>query len=296
MGDRQSNQVWFNFLASWLHVDDKSIATTWQGFIVLDYSLEDYKNCLDYGLKIGVNIEGVYVSGGFQGGSCDGLLNEMGGEVPHFIKYTAVCRICSVWYQTHELMLKLWSHSVSLQRTQRMAAWWRTLLLLWGVEVVNPSLLWCLKSFPPRSWWGCGARAYDLTLTSFAQQWVSLSFTKFCDFSHLSIFVCVHVVYKSPVHSAQINMSLISSFIVHHLICYNKSVYCEFDLTNWCRNIFKRVVVPALAQLQRGKVQLRWSILNRKICQIAAVPNTTRPPCSNTVKFQHLWCFPDGSI
>lgn len=47
----------------------------------LDYSLEDYKNCVQAGLNVGANINGVYVSVGAKGGSCDGLLNEMGGEV-----------------------------------------------------------------------------------------------------------------------------------------------------------------------------------------------------------------------
>ncbi|XP_037537952.1 complement component C8 beta chain, partial [Nematolebias whitei] len=45
-----------------------------------DYSLEDYKNCVQAGLNIGANIDGIYVSLGAQGGSCDGLLNEMGED------------------------------------------------------------------------------------------------------------------------------------------------------------------------------------------------------------------------
>lgn len=51
-------------------------------FAFLDYSLEDYKKCAQAGLKLGANIYGVYVSAGVHGGSCNGLLNEMGGEVP----------------------------------------------------------------------------------------------------------------------------------------------------------------------------------------------------------------------
>lgn len=47
---------------------------------ILDYSLEAYKNCLQIGLKVGANIKGVYVTVGVEGGGCDGLLNEMGGE------------------------------------------------------------------------------------------------------------------------------------------------------------------------------------------------------------------------
>nr|XP_029136025.1 complement component C8 beta chain isoform X1 [Labrus bergylta] len=45
-----------------------------------DYSLEDYKRCTQSGLKVGANIYGVYVSAGISGGSCNGLLNEMGED------------------------------------------------------------------------------------------------------------------------------------------------------------------------------------------------------------------------
>ncbi|KAM3866055.1 complement component C8 beta chain [Diretmus argenteus] len=45
-----------------------------------DYSLDDYMVCVQEGLKVGANIEGVYVSLGGQGGGCDGLLNEMGED------------------------------------------------------------------------------------------------------------------------------------------------------------------------------------------------------------------------
>ncbi|CAG5897058.1 unnamed protein product [Menidia menidia] len=45
-----------------------------------DYSLEDYKNCVQAGIKAGANIYGVYVSVSAEGGSCDGLLNEMGED------------------------------------------------------------------------------------------------------------------------------------------------------------------------------------------------------------------------
>ncbi|KAG8013954.1 Complement component C8 beta chain, partial [Nibea albiflora] len=48
-----------------------------------DYSLEDYKHCVQAGLKVGANIYGVYVSVAGQGGSCDGLLNEMGKDTKH---------------------------------------------------------------------------------------------------------------------------------------------------------------------------------------------------------------------
>ncbi|XP_071347823.1 complement component C8 beta chain isoform X2 [Trachinotus anak] len=45
-----------------------------------DYSLDDYKSCTQAGLKVGANIQGVYLSLGVHGGSCDGLLNEMGED------------------------------------------------------------------------------------------------------------------------------------------------------------------------------------------------------------------------
>ena len=44
------------------------------------YDLTDTKRCVEAGLKLGVNIKGVYVSVGASGGSCKGLLTEMGGE------------------------------------------------------------------------------------------------------------------------------------------------------------------------------------------------------------------------
>ncbi|KAK9538853.1 hypothetical protein VZT92_004000 [Zoarces viviparus] len=48
-----------------------------------DYSLDDYKRCTQSGLKIGANINGVYVAVGFHGGSCDGVLNEIGEDTVH---------------------------------------------------------------------------------------------------------------------------------------------------------------------------------------------------------------------
>ncbi|KAJ8357302.1 hypothetical protein SKAU_G00200960 [Synaphobranchus kaupii] len=42
------------------------------------YSLSDVKECVQAGLKIGANIQGVYVSLGGEGGSCDALLEELG--------------------------------------------------------------------------------------------------------------------------------------------------------------------------------------------------------------------------
>ncbi|XP_059199809.1 complement component C8 beta chain [Centropristis striata] len=48
-----------------------------------DYTLDDYKKCTSAGLKVGANIYGVYVSAGVHGGSCNGLLNEMGENTAH---------------------------------------------------------------------------------------------------------------------------------------------------------------------------------------------------------------------
>ncbi|XP_031710750.1 complement component C8 beta chain-like [Anarrhichthys ocellatus] len=48
-----------------------------------DYSLDDYKSCTQSGLKVGANIYGVYVAVGFHGGSCDGVLNEIGEDTVH---------------------------------------------------------------------------------------------------------------------------------------------------------------------------------------------------------------------
>lgn len=45
-----------------------------------DYKLDDYKNCVQVGIRVGANIKGVYVTGGLEGGGCDGLLNEMGDD------------------------------------------------------------------------------------------------------------------------------------------------------------------------------------------------------------------------
>ncbi|XP_014886394.1 complement component C8 beta chain [Poecilia latipinna] len=45
-----------------------------------DYNLDQYKSCLQVGFKIGVTIYGVPVSLGAGGGSCAGLLNEMGED------------------------------------------------------------------------------------------------------------------------------------------------------------------------------------------------------------------------
>ncbi|XP_070774943.1 uncharacterized protein [Enoplosus armatus] len=48
-----------------------------------DYSLDDYKHCVQAGIKAGANIDGVYLSLGYQGGACAGMLNEMGADTLH---------------------------------------------------------------------------------------------------------------------------------------------------------------------------------------------------------------------
>ncbi|XP_072543713.1 complement component C8 beta chain [Salminus brasiliensis] len=42
------------------------------------YSLDDVKRCIEMGFKFGINIKGVYVSGGMSAGGCSGLLKEIG--------------------------------------------------------------------------------------------------------------------------------------------------------------------------------------------------------------------------
>lgn len=64
----------------WIKLDKNIFSQT--SHLFLDYSLEEYKKCVQAGFNVGANIYGVYVSGGVEGGSCDGLLNEMGGEGP----------------------------------------------------------------------------------------------------------------------------------------------------------------------------------------------------------------------
>ncbi len=85
-------------------------------FVVLDYTLEDYTRCTQAGLKAGANIYGVYVSLGVQGGSCNGLLNEMGGEVSCFTKCPA--EYVPFHQVRHELML-----TVVLSLPRRHKGW-----------------------------------------------------------------------------------------------------------------------------------------------------------------------------
>lgn len=42
---------------------------------------------MNLGLKIGANIDGVYVSGGVSGGGCDAMLKEFGGESKSRFKF-----------------------------------------------------------------------------------------------------------------------------------------------------------------------------------------------------------------
>ncbi|KAM6918338.1 complement component C8 beta chain [Xenentodon cancila] len=88
-----------------------------------DYSLDDYKSCVQAGLNIGANIKGIYVSVGAHGGSCNGLLNEMGEDTKNgrmVEDFTAVVRggssesitaLMSKKLPTPELM-RLWGEGV----------------------------------------------------------------------------------------------------------------------------------------------------------------------------------------
>ncbi|KAJ0011823.1 hypothetical protein NQD34_012798 [Periophthalmus magnuspinnatus] len=68
------------------YVTEAKLGGTYEHTIILDkeklektdYTLDAYKNCVSVGLRVGANIKGVYVTGGLEGGGCDGLLNEMG--------------------------------------------------------------------------------------------------------------------------------------------------------------------------------------------------------------------------
>lgn len=48
----------------------------------LGYTLNDAKSCLQVGFNLGINIKGVYVSGGVSAGGCKGLLEEFGSKDP----------------------------------------------------------------------------------------------------------------------------------------------------------------------------------------------------------------------
>lgn len=110
-----------------------------RSFAFPDYSLEDYKKCTQAGLKVGANIFGVYVSAGVHGGSCNGLLNEMGGEIP----------LQKSILQVSEPNSKV--GLVYFQRAREVAAWWRTLCRWSEVEPASPSRLSCRRSSPPQS-------------------------------------------------------------------------------------------------------------------------------------------------
>uniref|UniRef100_A0A3B3ZWL3 Complement component C8 beta chain n=1 Tax=Periophthalmus magnuspinnatus TaxID=409849 RepID=A0A3B3ZWL3_9GOBI len=70
------------------YVTEAKLGGTYEHTIILDkeklektdYTLDAYKNCVSVGLRVGANIKGVYVTGGLEGGGCDGLLNEMGED------------------------------------------------------------------------------------------------------------------------------------------------------------------------------------------------------------------------
>ncbi|XP_039869957.1 complement component C8 beta chain-like [Simochromis diagramma] len=113
------------------YVTEAALGGDYEHTIILDkeklakteYSLEDYKNCVQAGLKVGANIAGIYLSVGFHGGSCDGLLNEMGeekgtdSEVEDFVAIVrggsseSVSALLSKKLPTPELM-RLWGEGV----------------------------------------------------------------------------------------------------------------------------------------------------------------------------------------
>lgn len=70
------------------YVTEAALGGNYEHTIIIDkeklektvYTLDDYKNCVQVGIRVGVNIEGVYVSGGREVGGCVALLNEMGDD------------------------------------------------------------------------------------------------------------------------------------------------------------------------------------------------------------------------
>ncbi|XP_057684109.1 complement component C8 beta chain [Corythoichthys intestinalis] len=95
-----------------------------------DYSLTDYKSCMQSGFKVGANIYGVYVSVGYQGGSCDGLLNEMGDETSNGSMVEDIVAV--VRGGSSESITALVSHKLPLPHLMR----------LWGEGVrFNPDFL-----------------------------------------------------------------------------------------------------------------------------------------------------------
>lgn len=113
------------------YITEAALGGNYQHTIILDkeklektdYSLDDYKTCVQVGLRVGANIKGVYVTGGLEGGGCDGLLNEMGEDtvkgrmVEDFVAVVkggsseSVTSIVSKRLPTPDLM-KLWGESV----------------------------------------------------------------------------------------------------------------------------------------------------------------------------------------
>uniref|UniRef100_H2SRH9 Complement component C8 beta chain n=1 Tax=Takifugu rubripes TaxID=31033 RepID=H2SRH9_TAKRU len=125
------------------YVTEAALGGTFEHTIILDkerleksdYSLEDYKRCTQAGLKVGANIYGVYVSAGVHGGSCNGLLNEMGENtargsmVEDFVSVVrggtseSITALLSKKLPTPELM-RLWGEGVQfnpdfIRRTTR---------------------------------------------------------------------------------------------------------------------------------------------------------------------------------
>ncbi|KAL4656033.1 complement component C8 beta chain [Arapaima gigas] len=68
------------------YITEATLGGEYEYFIVLNkenmekagYSLDDARKCVQAGLKVGANIDGIYVSLGAQGGSCKSLLTELG--------------------------------------------------------------------------------------------------------------------------------------------------------------------------------------------------------------------------
>ncbi|MCJ8731197.1 hypothetical protein PDJAM_G00196670 [Pangasius djambal] len=87
------------------------------------YTLNDAQSCLQMGFRLGINIQGVYVSGGISGGGCEGLLKEIGQSADHSSMvedYVAVVRggdsetvsrLAAKQFPTPDIM-QLWGEAV----------------------------------------------------------------------------------------------------------------------------------------------------------------------------------------
>ncbi|XP_017328556.1 complement component C8 beta chain [Ictalurus punctatus] len=87
------------------------------------YTLNDAKSCLQVGFNLGINIKGVYVSGGVSAGGCKGLLEEFGNTtsrssiVEDYVAVVrggnseTVSRLASKHFPTPDIM-QLWGEAV----------------------------------------------------------------------------------------------------------------------------------------------------------------------------------------